>query len=228
MDKQPAPSPQSLLLLQQFSQSFDAGAGDPVRRKIILHAVDVFSRKGYAAAKIKDIAASAEFSQGYVYRYYSSKEELFVHIANLAADGAANSVAWAARMEGSPLQRITWLTEAYLNPDSLALQHWRFNLLVAVAPDGIPEQALTLLYERRSEPFRHLVPLIIEGQRMGELVQGDPLQLALTYFAMLQGLNLVRLQAADGQAQPPLPETGLILRFMTNDVEVQTDGRLQK
>lgn len=228
MDKQPAPSPQSLLLLQQFSQSFDAGAGDPVRRKIILHAVDVFSRKGYAAAKIKDIAASAEFSQGYVYRYYSSKEELFVHIANLAADGAANSVAWAARMEGSPLQRITWLTEAYLNPDSLALQHWRFNLLVAVAPDGIPEQALTLLYERRSEPFRHLVPLIIEGQRMGELVQGDPLQLALTYFAMLQGLNLVRLQAADSQAQPPLPETGLILRFMTNDVEVQTDGRLQK
>lgn len=224
----PVPSPQSLLLLQQFSQSFDAGAGDPVRRKIILHAVDVFSRKGYAAAKIKDIAASAGFSQGYVYRYYSSKEDLFVHIANLAADGAANSVAWAARMEGSPLQRITWLTEAYLHPDSLALQHWRFNLLLAVAPDGIPEQALTLLHERRSEPFRHLVPLIIEGQRMGEFVQGDPLQLALTYFAMLQGLNLVQLQAGDGDAAPPLPETGLVLRFMTYDVEVQSDGRIQK
>ncbi|GBF76693.1 hypothetical protein PA598K_05178 [Paenibacillus sp. 598K] len=228
MDTRPVPSPQSLLLLQQFSQSFDTAAGDPVRRKIILHAIEVFSRKGYAAAKIKDIAASAEFSQGYVYRYYSSKEELFVHIAALAADGAGNSVAWAARMEGSPLERITWLTEAYLNPDSLALQHWRFNLLVAVAPDGIPEQALTLLHQRRSEPFRHLVPLIAEGQRLGEFVQTDPLQLALTYFAMLQGLNLVRLQAGDGDAAPPPPETRLVLRFMTTNEGRPTDERIQK
>ncbi|WP_020618293.1 TetR/AcrR family transcriptional regulator [Paenibacillus daejeonensis] len=208
-------SDQSLGLQQRFYDSFEAAAGDPVRRKIILHAVDVFSHKGFAGTKIKDIAESAGFSQGYVYTYYKSKEELFVQIVKLTSDGAANSILWASQLKGTPLERITWLTNAFISPTSIALQHWRFNLLLVVAPGGIPEEALTIMQQRRGEPFQHLIPLIVEGQRRGELRQEDPLMLAITYFSMLQGISITRIQSEGSEAEPPLPNARVLLRFMT-------------
>jgi len=208
------PSEQSMQLQQQFMASFEAGAGGPIRRNILLHAVDVFSRKGYAGTKIKDIAASAGFSQGYVYGYYKSKEELFAKIVELATDGAGKSVSWAARLPGTPLQRLTWLTEAYLSPNSLAARHWRLNLLQAAASEAIPEQAISIARQRRSEPFRHLIPLIVEGQQMGEIIGENPLMLAITYFSTLQGLGLARIQA-DGEVETPFPSADVVLRFLS-------------
>lgn len=207
-------SQQSLWLQQRFVDTFNTAAGDPVRQKIILHAVDVFSRKGFAGAKIKDIAEVAGFSQGYVYSYYKSKEELFVHLVKLTSDGATNSVKWVLELQGTPFQRITWLTEAYLSPNSIAMQHWRFNLLLAVTPDGIPVEALSILQQRRGEPFQYLVPLIVEGQRLGEIRDEDPLMLAITYFSMLQGLCISRVQTEGSAAALPFPEAGVVLRFM--------------
>ena len=209
-----AQSEQSLQLQQRFVEAFEAGAGDPVRRKIIWHAVDVFSRKGYAGTKIKDIAASAGFSQGYVYSYYKSKEELFVKIVELASDGAGGSVYWASRLPGTPLERLIWLTEAYLSPDSVAQQHWRFNLLMAIASEGIPEQALAVARQRRDEPFKHLIPLIVEGQQLGEILDDNSLTLAITYFSILQGLGIARIQAG-GEAEQVFPTAEVVLRFMT-------------
>lgn len=209
-----SPSEQSRQLQQQFMASFEAGAGGPIRRNILMHAVDVFSRKGYAGAKIKDIAASAGFSQGYVYGYYKSKEELFTKIVELAADGAGQSVYWAARLPGTPLQRLTWLTEAYMSPDSPASRHWRLNLLLAAASEAIPEQAIAIARQRRGEPFRHLIPLIVEGQEIGEIVGEDPLMLAITYFSAVQGLGLARIQT-DGVEEVPFPSAELILRFLS-------------
>ena len=219
INNQSIQSEQSLGLQQRFYDSFEVAAGDPVRKKILLHAVDVFSHKGFAGTKIKDIAESAGFSQGYVYTYYKSKEELFVQIVKLTSDGAANSIMWASQLKGTPLERITWLTEAYISPDSIALQHWRFNLLLAVVPGGIPEEGLTIVQQRQGEPFQYLIPLIIEGQSLGEFRQDDPLMLAITYFSMLQGVSITRIQSAGSEAAPPFPDARVLLRFMTTTGE---------
>ncbi|MHA7964576.1 TetR/AcrR family transcriptional regulator [Paenibacillus sp. CAU 1782] len=205
-------SEQSKLLMQQFMEAFQNGAGDANRRNIMLHAVDVFSKKGYTGAKIKDIAASAGFSQGYVYSYYKSKDELFVKIAEIALNGASQSVIWASRLPGSPLERITWLTEAYLASDSVALQHWRFNLLLSAAADGVPEEAKSLAEQKRSEPIANLVPLLLEGQAIGEIAEGNPVSLAIAYFSLMQGLGLTRagMESDDGL----FPSVEMALRLM--------------
>ena len=46
------------------------------RQEILEAAMNVFARKGFAAATIDEIAQEAEFSKGAVYLYFSSKEEL--------------------------------------------------------------------------------------------------------------------------------------------------------
>ncbi|WP_182914174.1 TetR/AcrR family transcriptional regulator [Paenibacillus sp. 1011MAR3C5] len=202
---------QSEQLQQFFRHSFEEGAKEHGVRQIMLHAVDVFSRKGFAGTKIKDIAESAGFSQGYVYNYFKSKDEIFTRIVEQAADGAGKAVEFAARLEGTPMQRITWLTEAFLAPDSLVMQHWRLNLLQTAAVDAIPEEAKRIAKEKMGEPFKHFVPMVVEGQQMGEIADGNPLMLAIAYFSFIQGLGISRLQTT---GELPFPDADVVLAFM--------------
>ena len=50
------------------------------RTQILEAAVRVFARRGFDRATIKDIAGSAGLSEGSIYNYFRSKEELLVHI----------------------------------------------------------------------------------------------------------------------------------------------------
>ena len=46
-------------------------------REICAAALDVFARKGFAAARLDEIARQAGVSKGTLYLYFKSKEELF-------------------------------------------------------------------------------------------------------------------------------------------------------
>jgi AcrR family transcriptional regulator len=50
------------------------------REQILKAAIDVFSRKGYAAATIPEIAKLAGVAAGTIYLYYPSKRELFIAV----------------------------------------------------------------------------------------------------------------------------------------------------
>lgn len=202
---------QSKQLEQKFIEGFERMAPDPATRQILIHAIEVFSKKGFVGAKIKDIAASAGFSQGYVYTYFKSKEEIFTKIVELAAEGAGQSVQYASELEGTPLEKISWLTEAFLSPDSISMQHWRLILLQTVTSEAIPEEAKRVSREKMGKPFEHLIPMIMEGQQASEIVDGDPMLLAITYFSFIQGLGITRIQTTN---QTPFPSTEMVLRFM--------------
>jgi AcrR family transcriptional regulator len=50
------------------------------RRQILKAGLDVFSRKGYTAATIPEIARAAGIATGTIYIYYPSKRELFIAV----------------------------------------------------------------------------------------------------------------------------------------------------
>ena len=50
------------------------------RNRIINAALNVFSKDGYQNSKIEDIAKTADIGKGTLYEYFSSKEELFLHV----------------------------------------------------------------------------------------------------------------------------------------------------
>jgi AcrR family transcriptional regulator len=52
------------------------------QEQILKAALEVFSRKGYAAATIPEIARAAGVAAGTIYIYYPSKRELFVAVIN--------------------------------------------------------------------------------------------------------------------------------------------------
>ena len=56
------------------------------RRAILDAALRVFARRGFAAARISDIAAAAEIGKGTVYLYFASKEDLLMGVFESRVD----------------------------------------------------------------------------------------------------------------------------------------------
>lgn len=209
-------SAQSKVLEKRFVEAFEQSLPDKGSRQILLNAIEVFAKKGLVGTKIRDIAQKAGFSQGFVYNYYKSKDEIFTKIVELAADGAGNSVKFASELEGTPYQKIYWLTEAFLSPDSIAMQHWRLIMLQATTSEAVPEEAKKISSEKIKKPFEYLIPIIIAGQKSGEIVREDPMVLAITYFSFIQGLGITRMQNG---SNIPFPSIDMVLSFLKEKSE---------
>jgi AcrR family transcriptional regulator len=60
----------------------------------------VFARQGLAATKIADIAAAGEISQGLIYRYFTSKEEIYAAVLERAMQSTLRIGREALESEG--------------------------------------------------------------------------------------------------------------------------------
>jgi len=91
------------------------------RERLLDAALEVFSRRGYSAASVDEIAAEAGFSKGAVYSNFSSKEDLFLALIDrrFAADvqgypGIISFIKDGLRLEKGPdfkelvMQDRTW------------------------------------------------------------------------------------------------------------------------
>ncbi|HEU0295129.1 MAG TPA: helix-turn-helix domain-containing protein [Anaerolineales bacterium] len=79
------------------------------RERLLDAALQVFSRRGYSAASVDEIAAEAGFSKGAVYSNFSSKEDLFLALIDrrFAADvqgypGIINFMTDGLRLKNGP------------------------------------------------------------------------------------------------------------------------------
>ncbi|MGA7673489.1 MAG: TetR/AcrR family transcriptional regulator [Rhizomicrobium sp.] len=70
--------------------------------EILDAALNVFAEKGYAAARMEDIATRAGVTKGTIYLYFPSKEDVFKSLARLhVGDTIANAAEQARAYEGS-------------------------------------------------------------------------------------------------------------------------------
>lgn len=67
--------------------------GVRTRQKLLAAAEHVFARDGYLAARVADIAATAEVSHGSFYTYFSSKEDIFRQTAEARVEQITDALA---------------------------------------------------------------------------------------------------------------------------------------
>lgn len=209
-------SVQSELLNQKIMESLKAAFPDKGTAKILVAALEVFSRKGLSAAKVKDIAQTAGFSQGFVYNYFPSKDDIFIRLVDIASECAGIMVKNVSELDGTPFNKLRWLTEALLLTDGAVMQHWRLIMLQTSTSEAVPEEARKISEEKMKQPIRYLIPILVEGQACGQIVKEDPVMLALTYFSIVQGLGITRIQ---GGKELPFPSVDRILAFLRVESE---------
>jgi AcrR family transcriptional regulator len=176
------------------------------RAKILSAARHVFARKGRAAT-MADIAAQAGISQGLAYRYFSGKEQI---LAEAAASSQTVAFEQFLVLSGSPVDRLKGLVEVLLGPDA-PLEHQ--GLIPGPAEDKGRDDIMEPVRRQRRALHAVIRQLVMEGQRIGQIVQGNPDRLTLLLRACIDGIQrlaLDELESSPGRLPTPDMVVGTI------------------
>jgi len=147
--------------------------------EIVDAALHVFAEKGFAAARLDDIARRAGVSKGALYLYFETKQDLFRAVVDQAI---------------APNLQVVWkLIAAHPGPfpDLLRLVAERVGLLVTTLPVGglakmviaeagnFPELARVWHDDLVAHALGALTQAIAAAQARGEVREGDPRAYAL-------------------------------------------------
>ena len=157
--------------------------------EIVAAALQVFAEKGFAAARLEDIASRAGVSKGAIYLYFATKEDVFravvgqglaPHLQFMQASVAENG-----RDLPTALRTVTGMLAAVAEETPLG----GIVKMVVGEARNFPELA-RVWHERLIEPaLGALSDAIAAAQARGELRAGDPRQYAVSLIApMLVGV----------------------------------------
>jgi AcrR family transcriptional regulator len=137
-------------------------------------ALAVFSEKGFAAARVEDVASRAGVSKGTVYLYFASKEALIEGIVKRAvAPIAARAVPDLEKFDGDPRMPITMLMMVLIQqlaqPDKIAVPK-----LILREVMSFPNIATMYRQEVLDKIMPALIGLIRRGVETGKLRKVDP------------------------------------------------------
>jgi AcrR family transcriptional regulator len=143
-------------------------------KEICRAALEVFAQKGFAAAKLDDIARSAGVSKGTLYLYFADKADLFRAVVR---DSVAPNVEYAtglALADGGRFGDVirTLLVRFAENASNLPIGP--VAKMVIGESRNFPELARVWHDEVASKALRAIADLIERAQERGEVRDGDP------------------------------------------------------
>jgi AcrR family transcriptional regulator len=177
---------------------------DERRQAILACAVRLFATRGLAATKVADIAAAVGMSQGLLYHYFPSKEEIFVEIVRQAFDRMNAAARDLERLPLTPKQKIertvTALMRTLEEHENFA---WTSGLIsTASISDAMPAEATAIIARERDVPYKVVARVARAGQKDGSFNGGSPDDMALVFWTTVKGLALHRLALGSAYRSP--------------------------
>ena len=168
-----------------------AGAPKFRRRKearpaeIVAAAFEVFAQKGFAGAKLDDIAARAGVSKGALYLYFETKEELFRAVVTQGV--APNVEAVLAMLAGhpGPIGPLLEMLAARMAEVVTTTPVGGLVKMVIGEARNFPELAQVWHDQLVSKALGALTAAIAAAQARGEVRSGDPRMYALSVASPL-------------------------------------------
>ncbi|AXI11238.1 TetR family transcriptional regulator [Oceanobacillus sp. 143] len=162
---------------------------DKRRAQIKNAALKVFARRGFIGTKMSMIAKEADISQGLSYRYYQSKDELFIELVKDAMEETAEAYASLANLAGSPSGKIKELTKRMLHTSN---RHSFMLIQQVQISDVVPDKAKEIVQQYPSPTLNEqLISIFKNGQETGDFCKGDSTKLLMLYFSVISGLMLL-------------------------------------
>ncbi|MEZ4358004.1 MAG: TetR/AcrR family transcriptional regulator [Eubacteriales bacterium] len=164
------------------------------KAQILKEALHQFSTKGLFATKISDIAEAVGMSQGLMYHYYKSKEEVYTELVNNALDKLNEAVFALRKMPIPAHEKISRTIEGLLYTMETSDDFIQTCRLIAQATNStaIPNEAKKLIEEKRDIPYKEIAKIITVGQSEGTIVEADPNELSLIFWSFLNGLSIYK------------------------------------
>jgi len=164
-----------------------------VRQRILAGADRAFRARGFRGTTIPAIAAEASVSVGLIYRYFPSKEELFLSVCQTSTDAHLDELAATLAAIADPRQRLRAAIERFVG--SLSEERWGAIVIHAWAEaDRNPRlrDMLDRLFEQqRGFAAMFIRDAIARGEAPPEV---DPEVLSLAAAMLLHGAIAYHLQ----------------------------------
>ncbi|GJQ62665.1 MAG: TetR family transcriptional regulator [Melioribacteraceae bacterium] len=175
-------------------------------------ALKLFTQKGLGATKISDIAKEAGMSHGLMYHYYKSKEEIFTELVKIAFERLIGASESLMKMPIPPEEKIKLAFEKILEGMTTSGNHSRFHYLVTLAftEENSSDELKEFLENNYRKPYEIIAEIMTAGQNSGTIKDGDPDELALLFWSVINGLAIYK---TNHQENFDPPEVDLILRM---------------
>ena len=157
------------------------------KEKILLAALHLFVKKGIQTS-MQEIAKEAGVSKGLIFHYFTSKEILITEILDMGAKGSQAAMSEKLQQAMKPSEIISSISEMMvtaLTSDDYTTSMFLFSVQLSISQPG---PVIMQKLKESALPVNMLSQLIFAAQQEGIAKSGDPDQLALMYWAAVQGL----------------------------------------
>jgi AcrR family transcriptional regulator len=168
-----------------------APAGD-LADELLNAAAALVAERGPQRFSLREVARRARVSEAAPYWHFAGKEALLAGVAEQGFTALAALMAEVRRRVKDPHRQLQKLGVAYVQ---FALAH-PSHLRVMFGPEIHDKSAHSTLKVAAERAFGLLVSAISEGQRAGQVRDGDPEELAVSAWALVHGLSALII---DGQ-----------------------------
>jgi TetR/AcrR family transcriptional regulator len=142
-----------------------------VQARLVSAAMELFSRKGYAATTTREIVAAAGVTKPVLYYYFRNKEGIYLDLMRKATGDFEQVLDNSLAGSGSPKKRILRLCDRVL---ALFMRHIEAARLIYSIYYGPPQGAPFVDFDALHLKFENtLRDLVASGIHMGELHRGS-------------------------------------------------------
>jgi AcrR family transcriptional regulator len=143
-------------------------------REICAAALEVFAEKGFAAARLDEIARRAGVSKGTLYLYFKDKEDLFRAVVRSAIAPNIEAVTATISSSDAPFPDVVRMFLAAFAEREARLPIGAVAKMVVGESRNFPELARVWHDEVASKAIGAIATFIERAQQRGEVRAGDP------------------------------------------------------
>jgi AcrR family transcriptional regulator len=177
---------------------------EETRRRLLEAAGQLFTRRGYEATSLEEIAETAGFTRGAVYSNFRDKDDLFVAFLGERMAEEAAEISAAVRAAPDYAARLRILRERYILSHCKDTAVLYAELQLAAARHPALRRKLRVLFEKHVETFA----------RVTADVRGDiPAQFRPVFVALFAAIVGIALQEAGGHTDAKAAEAALGMCF---------------
>jgi AcrR family transcriptional regulator len=160
------------------------------RRQSILDAAEViFAKNGYHDTSMAEIARTAEFGVGYLYRHFTDKGDLYLAVIERKTEAFLSTVRAAFLHEGPAKATLATLARVYLSFFESNRIFFKLNVEQAAnCPPELQREHRTRVFSKIALIHAEVGNLIQRGITQGELRPLPTESTASLFLGMLHGL----------------------------------------
>lgn len=176
------------------------------RKEILYKALELFVKNGYMGTKTSEIAKALQISEGLLFHYFSTKEQLYLELVKAGVSGTEVFQGG----EDDPYEAFYQIINEFFIKTKENRLVAKMFVLVEQAQNKETTPLAVFEIAQQVNIVLTSVPLIKRGQEQGVFRSGDSLALAYTFWNALQGV----MQELAKNPHMPVPDATWLMAIL--------------